>query len=193
MVGALLLASAVGFYPSYISQFPRFVSSGWPVHFHLATVLAWLSLLSAQAWLAAKGRIEQHRALGRWSYVVVPLIVLGFVLVTRFGQQRHQNPALIGAAIFDGSLFLLFYVLAIANRRNTAYHSRYMLLTAIAFINPPLGRAIAPEVSVPLEFLVILTLLIAAHRRRQPWRPFLVGAIAYVVLIAVVLAVSVPR
>jgi hypothetical protein len=192
LVGTLLVASAVGFYPGYFSQFPGFARSGWQVHFHLLTILAWLGLLVAQASLAATGRIAGHRALGRLSYALVPLIVLGFVLVTRFGQQRHAEPALIGAAFFDGGLFLLFYLLAIANRRNTAHHSRYMALTAVAFINPPLGRAIAPQVSVPLEFLVIVALLIAAKRRRQPWRPFLVGAVAYIVLLGIILAVNPP-
>jgi len=192
LVGALSIASAIGFYPGYFSQFPRFARSGWQVHFHLVTILAWLTLLVAQTWLAATGRIERHRALGRWSYALVPLIALGFVLVTHFGQHRHREPALIGAAFFDGSLFLLFYVLAIVNRRNTAHHSRYMLLTAVALINAPLGRATAPQISVALEFLIIVGLLVAARIQRKPWRPFLVGVIAYVGLLAVILAVNPP-
>lgn len=192
LVGALLIASAIGFYPGYFSQFPRFAGSGWQVHFHLVTILAWLTLLVAQTWSAATGRIERHRALGRWSYALVPLIALGFVLVTSFGQHRHREPALVGAAFFDGSLFLLFYVLAIANRRNTAQHSRYMLLTAVALINAPLGRATAPEISVPLEFLIIVALLVAARVQRRPWRPFLVGVIAYVGLLAIIMGVNPP-
>jgi hypothetical protein len=123
---------------------------------------------------------------------LVPLIVVGFVLVTRYGQERQPDPALIGAALFDGGLFLLFYLLALASRRNTAHHSRYMLLTAVAFINAPLGRAIAPQVSVLLEFMIILALLVAAKLHGQPWRPFLVGAIAYAVLLSVIMVVNPP-
>jgi hypothetical protein len=190
LVGALAVASLIGFYPGYFSQFPRFARSGWEVHFHLATIIAWLALLVAQAWLATRGRYELHRRLGRWSYVVVPLIIVGFVLVTGFGQRRHREPALLGAAFFDGSLFLLFYVLAIVKRKNAALHSRYMMLTAIAFINPALGRAIAPQVSVPFEFLLIVTLLVVSRLKRRPWQPFLAGVIAYPSLMAVVIYCS---
>lgn len=192
LVGALLLTSAVGFHSAYFSRFPTFEGSGWQVHFHLATVLAWLTMLAAQARLAATGRLGRHRAVGRASYALVPLVVAGFVLVAHFGQQRRPEPALIGAALFDGGLFVLFYVLAIANRRKPQVHARYMLLTAVAFINAPLGRAVAPQVSVPFEFLVIVALLVAAKRRGKVHRPFVVGAVAYVALLGAVMVVSPP-
>lgn len=192
VVGILLLASAVGFYPSYLSQFPRFENSDWQVHFHLLTVLAWFCLLLVQARLAAKGRFEKHRTVGRWSYALVPLIIVGFVLVAHYGQRRNPEPALLGAAIFDGGLFLLFYVLAMVNRRNSAYHSRYLLLATVAFMNAPIGRAIAPEVSVPLQFLVMLGLLVVAKLRARPWKPFMVGVVAYVVWLGAILVVNPP-
>lgn len=192
LVAAVLVSSAVGFYPSYIRQFPTFATSGWQVHFHIATVLGWLALLIAQATLAGTGRIERHRALGRLSYALVPLIVLGFVLVAWFGQRRNPNPALLGATFFDGGLFLLFYVLAILKRRRPNDHGRYMLLTGVTFINPSLGRAVAPQLSVPLEFALIVGLLIAARRRGERWQPYAVGAIAYVVLLATIMIVNPP-
>jgi hypothetical protein len=68
-----------------------------------------------------------------------------------------------------------------------------MLLTAVALINAPLGRATAPEISVPLEFLIIVALLVAARIQRKPWRPFLVGVIAYVGLLAVIMGVNPPE
>lgn len=193
LVAGLLVTSAIGFFPGYLREFPVFASSGWQVHFHVATLLAWLGLLVAQAWLAASGRIEQHRIAGRLSYLLVPLIIVGFVLVSRFGQQRQPNPALIGAALFDGALFVLFYVLAIANRRHPEIHSRYMLLTAVALINAPLGRAVAPELSVPFELLVMLTMLVVSRLRARPWKPFLVGVIAYVALLGAIFAALPPE
>jgi hypothetical protein len=192
LVAALLVTSGIGFFSTYFSRAPDFAGSGWQVHFHLATILAWLAILVAQAWLGAMGRLASHRAVGQGSYLLVPLIVVGFVLVALFGQERAPNPALIGAAFFDGTLFTLFYVLAIVKRREPAIHSRYMLLTAVALINAPLGRAIAPQVSVPFELLVIIALLIVARKRGEPWRPFLVGAVSYVVLLGVIMAIHPP-
>jgi hypothetical protein len=191
LVGALVVVSLIGFYPSYFSLFPRLSRTGWEVHFHLATIIAWLALLVAQAWLATRARLGLHRWLGRLSPALVLLVVVGFALVTSFGQRRHREPALLGAAVFDGSLFLLFYILAIWKRKNAALHGRYMMLTAVAFINPALGRAIAPQVSVPFEFSLILTLLIVSRVKKWPSQPFLVAAIAYPSLLALLTYCSV--
>jgi uncharacterized membrane protein YozB (DUF420 family) len=189
-VGALAVVSLVGFYPGYFRQISV---AAWQVHFHLATLVAWLALLLTQTWLATQGQLERHRRLGRAGYVLVPLIVLGFVLVIDFGQRRHRQPALLGAAFFDGALFLLFYALAILKRKNASLHSRYMLLTAVALVDPGLGRAIAPQFSVPFELVFILALLVVSLVKRRPWQPFLVGAIAFPLLMAIVVYASVVR
>lgn len=167
LVAALVAVAFVGFFPSYFGQFPRFASSGWQVHFHVATIFAWLGLLVAQGTLAARGRLVLHRRLGRWSYALVPLVIVGFVLVTRFGQQRHPNPALIGASVLDGSLFLTFYVLAILRRQDARLHGRYMMLTAVAFIDPALGRALDPRVALPFEVVAIITILVVTRGRKS--------------------------
>ena len=80
LVIALVPLSYFGFRASYWTHFPRFFGVGWEVHFHLLTIACWLAMLVAQAWLAVKGRIAQHKRIGRLSYVLVPLIVIGFVL-----------------------------------------------------------------------------------------------------------------
>ena len=164
LVGVLCAVAFIGFFPAYFSQFPHFANSGWEVHFHLATIIAWLGMLVTQGWLAATGRIDLHRRIGRLSYGLVPLLVVGWVLVTRFGQLRNPNPPLIGATILDGAVFLTFYVLAIRRRKTPALHGRYMLLTAVAFIDPALGRAIDPRVALPVEIATIVAILVLGRR-----------------------------
>ena len=148
-------------------------------------------MLLAQAWLATKGRIAQHKRIGRSSYLLVPLIVIGFMLITNYGQLRHKEPGLLGASFFDGGAFLVFYALAIAYRKNTAYHSRYMMLTAVPFINPTLGRAVAPEVSTTVELVLIIALMIAARVRRTAWQPYLVALLTLIALTLVIVYISV--
>jgi hypothetical protein len=193
LVMALVPLSYFGFRASYWGHFPRFFGVGWEVHFHLLTIACWLAMLVAQAWLAAKGRIAQHKRIGRLSYVLVPMIVLGFVFVTNFGQLRHKEPALLGASFFDGGAFLAFYALAIAYRRNTAYHSRYMMLTAVPFINPTLGRAVAPELSATVELLIIIALLITARVRKTAWQPYLVALLTLIALTLLIVYISVIK
>lgn len=191
LVAGIVVLSYFGFRASYWDFFPRFTGVSWQVHFHLLTIALWLGMLIAQGWLAMKGRIEQHKRIGRWSYVLVPIIVLGFILVTDFGQRRHKEPALLGATLFDAGLFLLCYTMAILRRRNTPQHSTYMMLTPVAFLNPALGRALMPELSVPIQFVLLLTLLIIARVRKRTWQPYAVLLIGWIVLLAIILAISV--
>ena len=190
MVTGLLFTSFLGFYHTYFGLFPGFDETSRAVHFHVATILCWFAMLLAQASLAIKGRIELHRKIGRLSYLLAPLIVLGFALVTNHGQLKHKSPDLLGATLFDGSMFLLFYILAIINRKNTDYHAPYMILSALPFINPGLGRLIAPEVSLPVEFLLILSFLLVARYKKKPYRPYLVGLGSMVLLLGIILYIS---
>lgn len=190
VVTGLLITSFLGFYRTYFGLFPGFDGTAWVVHFHVTTILCWFAMLLTQATLARKGRIGLHRKVGRLSYLLAPLIVLGFALVTDHGQLKHKSPDLFGAALFDGALFILFYALAIINRKNTAYHAPYMILSALPFINPGLGRFISPAASVPLEFLLILGFLLAAYFRKKPYRPYLVGLGSMVLFLGIIVYIS---
>lgn len=187
----ILVLSYFGFRTSYWTLFPEVDATGWQVHFHVLTIVLWLGMLVAQARLAYVGRIDAHKRIGRWSYVLVPIILIGFVLVTDFGQRRHKEAALLGATLFDAGLFLLCYGMAILRRRNSTEHSRYMMLTPVAFLNPALGRAIAPEVSVPVQLVLLLTILIVARVRKQPWMPYAVVLAGWFALMLVVIFISV--
>lgn len=189
-VAAIVVFSILGFRETYFGLAPGFAGVSYLVHFHVLTVAAWFALLAAQALLARSGRLEVHRRLGRLSYLWVPLVMAGFVMATHQGQLKHKSPDLLGAALFDGGLFLLFYLLAMANRKHTPSHAQYMILTAMPFINPGLGRFLSPAVSVPVEFLAILALFLTAYFRKKPFRPYLVGLGAFIVGMAAIMSVS---
>ncbi|HSI03559.1 MAG: hypothetical protein ACAI38_01605 [Myxococcota bacterium] len=192
-VAAVAVLGAVGFYSSYLRHFPGFEGVGWQVHFHLLTVLAWIGMLVGQGWLAATRRLATHRKLGRLSFALVPLVLVGFVLITSYGQLRHKEPALLGATFLDASLFSTLYALAIAHRRNPGLHSRYMMLTPLSFLNPTLGRAVSPAFSVPFVLALFVGLFFLARRKGTPSRPYLVAALVYVGLTVIVVYVSVAQ
>jgi hypothetical protein len=190
LVAGLVVFSFLGFHKTYFHLFPHFRGTAGVVHYHVLTVLCWFAMLVGQAALAARGRLDLHRKIGKASYVLFPLILLGFVLMADYGQTRHKEPALLGATMFDASLFALFYGLAIWNRKNTAYHSRFMVLTALPFINPGLGRFIGPEVSVTVEFLLLVIFLLVAVFKKQVYKPYLAGLVGFVVAMSLVMYVS---
>jgi hypothetical protein len=191
LVVAIAIFGYVGFRPSYWVYFPRFEGTSWQVHLHVVTIALWLAMLIGQGWLAHTGRIGSHTRIGRLSYLLVPLIVLSFVLVADYGQRRHKEPGLVAAALFDGGLFLFCYAMAIARRRHPPQHATYMLLTAVAFINPTLGRAWAPEASVPVQAVLLTALLVAARMRRRAWQPIAVVLAGWCTLLLMVLLISV--
>lgn len=186
----ILITSFLGFYKTYFSLFPEFAGTTIVVHFHVVTILLWFGLLIIQPILIWKQKMALHRKLGRFSYLLAFLIVLGFGLVMNHGQLKHKDTGLFGATIFDGMLFILFYGLAIFYKKNPAYHSRFMILSALPFINPGLGRFIGPEVSLPVELLIILTLLVLEYFNQKKYKPYLIGLGAFFGALAFIVYIS---
>src|SRR5262245_48969713 len=75
---ALLLVAGVAFWPSYLSR-PTSVS-GY-THLHAITATAWMLMLVVQPLAIRNRRLGWHRALGRASYAVAPLVVISMVLL----------------------------------------------------------------------------------------------------------------
>jgi hypothetical protein len=187
----VVLCGLVGFYKPYFSRFPSFVGTTAAIHFHVATLLSWFALVITQVVLIRRGRTDLHKRLGAVSYVLVPIMFLGFVLALNDGQLRNKNPVLLVATLFDGSLFFSFYVLGIIYRKKPAYHSRFMILAIFPFLNPSLARLISPKFSMPFELAIILTLLVKARVQKKETRPYLVGLAIFIGALAGVITLLV--
>lgn len=180
---AVLVVIFVGFYRTYFSLFPHFKGITTLLHIHAALILLWMSMLIVQPILIRTGRAELHRRVGRLSYAVVPVMVLTIALVMRESFQKPlvvtpgvPNLGLIGVA--DLTFFGLMYGLAIYYRHKVIYHARYMVLTALPFINPAVGRLSLPG---PLFALVIMVgLLVYERSQSRVYRPYLIALPAYV-------------
>ena len=140
---AFLLLAAFAFWPTYLSQV--WASSGY-THFHAAMASLWMLMLVAQSWAIGARRLALHRALGKSSYALAPLVLISIVLL---GHDRISTAAPGAYAIqtyilyLQLSLALLFglsYGLAIWTRRSVARHSRLMVCTALTLIDPVVIR-----------------------------------------------------
>jgi len=69
----LLLLALISFWPSYLSQLGA--QSAY-THLHACLAALWLLTLIAQPILIRRGHRDYHRALGRISYGLVPLILV---------------------------------------------------------------------------------------------------------------------
>jgi hypothetical protein len=141
---AFALAALVAFWPSYFGRLPARVDV--LTHAHAALMSIWLGMLIAQPFLIRRERRSLHRAIGRVSYALVPLIVVVWILLT------HLRASAMPADVFerDGEFFYLPAVssvlfvaawgLAIWRRHTAPLHSRYMVGTALAAVDAVMAR-----------------------------------------------------
>lgn len=137
------------FWPSYFSRL--FEQPSVLHHAHGVVLAGWLVLLVTQAQLIRTQRRSLHRLLGKLSYVLAPAVV---IVTTMFvhqqmaslaGFSRLPATALHSLALMLGSLavFAVFYGLAIAKRRDSQTHARWMVCTVLPMFTPVTDRLIA--------------------------------------------------
>jgi len=198
-VMAILAVVIWGFFRTYFGLFPAFKGIGNVQHFHGLMMLLWFALLISQPLLISYNKPELHRAIGKSSYVLVPLILLSIFLVARMGYLRNAatfpHPVNVGGlalnipAIFG---FAAIYLLAMTNKKNTAYHMRYMIATAVLLIGPGVGRAAIIYGGMPfpkgVEVALIVTdalcagLLLFDIIKRRPYKPYLISFLIFIAL-----------
>ena len=172
-------------------------------------MLMWMLLLITQSWLIRNRRNTRHRALGKLSFILAPAVVISGVIVTFYSQSNSENPlspfamGLFWFGFFSVGVFAVMYALAIRNRRNMQLHARYMILTALVFIMPGLGRMVSQYIAplgvwtptfyqmtyVPL--LIGLWLMFMDMKNSRPYKPYLLSNIFWG--INAVMWIALPR
>lgn len=190
MAGLFGLA-LIAFWPSYLAK-PASATDAL-THLHAGLMVVWFGLLIAQPLLIRAGYRAAHRALGRVSFVVVPLLVLVALAVVhlRAATMSDANFATEGHSFYlplrSTVLFAVAYGLAMVHRGRMPLHARYMGCTAVALIDPVVARLIGfnlpplpedswyPVIGFALSDLVLIVL----------WsRSALEGRRAYAVMLA---------
>jgi uncharacterized membrane protein len=139
--GALLLLAIPAFWPTYF--FPPKYESDWHVHVHGVAMFSWMALLIAQGALIRTRRNEWHRALGRVSYVLVPVMVVSTILLAHYRLHERIDPEVLYFFYVQVALMgVLAYAwaMAIRNRRQPMRHMRYMVCAALTVVDPIVAR-----------------------------------------------------
>jgi hypothetical protein len=166
------------------------------VQAHGLVMTLWVALFVIQIWLVRAKRVATHRSLGTLGIGLgAALAVTAFftaVAAAKFGSASTPPgfPPLefLAVPFFDLVMFIGLFGAAIVRRRRPADHKRLMLLTAVNFLPPALGRipvpalqALGPVIFVGVPVLLTIGLLIYDRRRTGRMnRAFLAGAIALV-------------
>ena len=179
-----------GFYRTYTSEFPNFINKTPTIHIHGIFLMMWMVLLIVQPLLINTGRAQLHRAIGKVSWVLGPLIIISMFLVGRgsYGRSIGNFPQqeILATMVLDirGYIsFAIFWALAMFYRKNSASHMRYMIATGLLAIGPGVGRGlISSGVDFPtaltitdgIDLAIVGFLLGYDIYRKKNYKPFLV-------------------
>lgn len=167
---AILLVLIWGFYRTYIMFFPSFEGLQFVHHFHGAIMLIWIGCLIVQPWLISTRRHRIHKAIGKTSFILAPILMFSIFLVSKatFHANVKALPTLADAvAIVSLSIpgiiiFGVLYGLAVSHKQKTFYHMRYMLGTGLLMIGPGLGRGLIVYFGIPAPAGISITLAVVA-------------------------------
>jgi len=138
----------LGFFKTYFGLFPGFNNVTLIQHIHGLMFTTWFVLLFVQPLLIRYGKYKAHRIIGRFTYVLVPCIIISIHFIAReaylnaVAAHAPKHAILAGMyfptyQIFD---FFVLYLLAIINKNRTPYHMRYMIATSLAIAGAGLRR-----------------------------------------------------
>jgi hypothetical protein len=191
---AFLVVALVAFWPTYLSRVSTLDAY---THAHALTAALWMLLLVAQPLAVRARNLALHRALGKASYGLAPLVVAAMVLLA-----HHRLQGLEARPFFEqtytlylqlslAALWALCYGLAVAFRRRTALHARFMVCTGLTLVDPVLIRFVIwanPAVDWNFQWLtfgitdLVLLTLIRLERRAAGGRSVFPAMLAVFVL-----------
>jgi len=186
----LLAFVFIGFFKTYFGLFPDFDSHTTTlVHFHATVLTLWLLLLIVQPLLIRYKKFAIHRIIGKFTYVLVPLIVCSFIGMINKQYNEEMVEKMPGSEIIKDLslsaalvlLFTVFYVLAIINKRKVSFHMRYMIATGLVFFNPAITRITlfwnifnSQLFAFICTDLILLALIIFDKKNRRNYKPYVV-------------------
>ena len=160
---------------------------------HGLVMTLWVLLFIAQVWLIRTKNHRTHMKLGMLGIALaIVVLVSGFFTAVggaKFGTAITPNdpPPLqfLAVPFFDLVVFAILFTAAIVRRKRPADHKRLMLLTAIGFLPPALGRFPVDALlnaGPPFFFgvpaaIALGVLAVDTWRNRKLNVPFLIGSI----------------
>lgn len=181
----------------WLTYFTRMADQeNYRLHTHGITLLLWCIMLIVQPYLIRIKKNQLHKRIGKFSYVLVPLMV--FTTVDLLHYRLIGLPALGTMDFFFVALvlnaliaFLILYGLAIFHRKDSGVHARYMVCSIFPMFTPVTdriihiyinsfvpylptieGNPIAPVVGFLLADLILIGLSIWDWRSHKRWNIF---------------------
>lgn len=187
----LIPLTIAGFYKTYFSLIPDFdenITFWYHVHAFIASL--WIIMLIVQPFLIRFKKVGFHKSVGKFSYVLFPLLILSFVptsfsMIDRFGIESVFFPIILSI------LLIIFYSQAIIHRKHTNIHMRYMIATAIVFIDPTLNRiwsnifhlseGIRDHITFGIQYSILFGLIYLDWSNNRNFKPYVVALVCFII------------
>jgi hypothetical protein len=145
-----------GFWYTYFTRILD--QENYRMHTHGAALIAWCLMLIIQPLLIRMKKTKLHRAVGKFSYVLVPVLLFTTTDLLRYrlqsvpqlGPLDYYFAALVLIALLA---FIILYGLAIYHRKKSTIHARYMLCTAFPLFTPITDRIISIHFRSLLDYV----------------------------------------
>ena len=185
----LIPLTFAGFYKTYFSQFHHFGENiDIYVHLHGFIASVWILMLITQPLLIANKKFKLHRTIGKLSYLVFPLLIMSFIpRIIRMSQAEDSR--IIFYPLADCVLLILFYSLAIYNKKSTTKHMRFMIACAIVFLGPTVGRIgphllgwsdiLTQSVQYAIIFFILCSLIFYDKKNARKFDPYIVASAGF--------------
>lgn len=146
-----------GFYPSYFS---KLFTTGTVFHVHAFFMLLWIAMAILQPFLIMRKKTKLHRLIGKASYVIMTVVFITAWLVIRHvyhlqitrmeeansagvrstDEIRSEAAAYIAIGIIYLGWLIIYYGLAVINRRKMLFHATYMFAAILTLLGPTADR-----------------------------------------------------
>lgn len=127
------------------------------MHVHGVMLLLWCAMLIVQPYLIRKRRYAMHKRVGKFSYLLVPIILITtldlFYFRLRNSLLGAEDLAFVALVVNALVVFLILYGLAIYNRSRPTIHARYMICTVFPMFTPVTDRIIHAYFPFLLNYL----------------------------------------
>lgn len=168
----------------------------WLVILHGALFTGWILIFAMQVYLAASGRIAQHRRIGQFAPIAIAVLVISAIPVSLANAARADGGEGIPADVFlllplcEALFFGVLSYWAYVRRGDPHVHKRLMLFAVAVILGTGTGRLLGGLVGtfiVPLPFILSIWVF-DWWRRRRIARAVLAGGFTAIAAYAIPLA-----
>ncbi len=181
-----------GFYKTYFGLFPTFEKVTIAQHIHSVLFLIWFIMLIIQPVLIRKGKYELHRTIGKFSYILVPMLIITIFYISKGFYEKEialntdeRVNAMLFVPFYQIFDFTLLYLMAIYYKKTTPFHMRYIIGCSLAISGAALRRICtkliglnssdAFAIGFALTDLCLILLIIFDLKNNKNPKPYLVS------------------